>query len=130
MIADLLLRDTERNDPVPYAATLTWHKTDPYAVELVLEMHDLTTRRFTFARDLLIDGINEPVGEDGFLQVGPHIVDGYVTFVLPFDGGREFCAERAPVDTFLDRMCRAVPSIGAHAQAVEDLDRWLAEVIA
>jgi hypothetical protein len=127
MRSHLLLWDAERHDCVPYAATLTFRKTDPFAVELVLQAHDGGTRRLTFARDLLIDGVNEPAGEPGFIRVEPHIVDrDYLTFTLPIDGTpREFYAERAVIDFFVDKTCRAVPTSRALAPAATELDRWL-----
>jgi hypothetical protein len=144
----LILWNAARHGDQPYAATIVYRQADPYAVEIVLPLHDVdavTNDRLrvdpdsrddaisvviTFGRALLLDGLDAPAGE-GSVRVEPHIVDGYITFTLPLTAdGVEFYAEREPLEAFVDATCRMVPLGGEYDGAVDELDRWLAGVIA
>jgi hypothetical protein len=118
----------QRDEPLP--VWLLWESSDPYAVELILVEPDRDIP-FEIARELLVDGLAEWAGEDGFVQVGPHDLDAYITVRLPIDGAqREFYAERAVIDLFVDKTCKKVPLVQQRPIAEAALDRWLAGVVA
>lgn len=59
------------SEPVPVETELRYHPDDPYAVAVAFQMGD-TEVSWVFARDLLIRGAAEPVGE-GDVQVLPSV---------------------------------------------------------
>jgi hypothetical protein len=110
------------------SAWLSFRKADPFAVELEISV-DGDEVSFVFARELLIDGLAELVGEPGFVQIGPHDLDAYITFTLPVASARrEFYAERFVIDFFVDMTCRKVPLSEQRRVAAAELNRWLAGV--
>ncbi|MFB4275694.1 SsgA family sporulation/cell division regulator [Nonomuraea sp. MTCD27] len=145
----LTLWNAARHGDQPHAATITFRRDDPFAVEIILPLwdidmvtndglrvdpdsrDDMVSVLIPFSRALLIDGLEDPSGE-GAVRVEPHIVDsGYITFTLPLTAdGVEFYTERAPLESFVDAALRMVPLGGEMPLADRELDCWLAEVTA
>lgn len=145
----LILWNAARHGDQPHAAAIVFRRDNPFAVEIILPLHDPDTVTndqlrvhpgarddeisvaIPFSRALLIDGMEEPAGE-GDVRVAPHIVDsGYISLTLPLTvGGVEFYTERGPLEAFTDETLRMVPLGGEIAIADAELDRWLAGVIA
>ncbi|MFI7126036.1 SsgA family sporulation/cell division regulator [Nonomuraea sp. NPDC050153] len=143
----LILWAVTRDGDQPHAASIIFRRDDPFAVEIVLPLHDVDAVTndqlrvdpdsrddaisvvITFSRALLIDGLEAPAGE-GQVRVEPHIVDSdYITIRLPLTAdGVAFCTERAPLEAFVDATYRMVPLGGEKRLAAKELDRWLAEV--
>ena len=104
---------------------------DPFAVTLVLKAYPCDVR-WTFARDLLIDGLSEPAGS-GDVVVYPFLdaETGSAVNVLELrspDG--EFMAQMSQqaLHSFVDVMLDSVP-LGAESQLL-DLDRLAALLVA
>lgn len=137
----LILWNAAQHGDQPHAATILFRRDNPFAVEIILPLHDpdtVTNDRLRihpgprdefarndeisvaipFSRALLIDG------------VAPHIVDsGYISLTLPLTAaGVEFYTERGPLEAFTDETLRMVPLGGEIAIADAELDRWLAGV--
>lgn len=110
-------------------ATLRYDRTDPFAVRMTfpapatLEGVDVC---WTFARELLVTGCEEPVGQ-GDVRVRPY---GYERLVMEFhapEGTAVVHVRAEDVHSFLDRTTELVPAGLEHLQL--DLDRDLAELM-
>ena len=67
---------------VPLDVTLSYDPTDPFAVTVVLHAEDGAVR-WIFARDLLVDGMFAPAGdEDGDVYVWPCLDNAGVSVVI------------------------------------------------
>jgi Streptomyces sporulation and cell division protein, SsgA len=112
----------------PLVADLGYDVNDPYAVVATFrtETQDV---EWTFARDLLHDGLSEPTG-DGDVHVWPCLDDegrASVTIELCSDGGDALVQlPTLAVAVFVDQMYAAVPA-GTESEHI-DLDRVLAEI--
>lgn len=92
-------------------AQMTYRASDPFAVTLSFLAGGEPTVSYTFARELLTDGLDEATG-DGDVQVAPHAKNNYLIITLtPEDGAlpMSLFAERAPVESFLDQAYDLVP---------------------
>lgn len=145
----LILWRADRHGDKPYAASIIYRRDDPYAVTIALPLRpddidtaiddlrvadsggDSISVLISFARELLIDGCEAPCGE-GTVRVEPHILDlAYVTITLPVTvDGVEFYTDRPPLESFTDATLQMVPSGGEPALVDQDLNRWLAGVLA
>ena len=116
---------------VPLDVTLSYDAADPFAVTVILHAEPGAVR-WTFARDLLVDGMFAPAGlEDGDVYVWPCLADGQVAVVvveLRSPTG-EFMGQVATRDMgrFVDDMLGAVP-LGSEADEV-DLDAALERLL-
>jgi hypothetical protein len=145
----LLLWNAARHSDKPYAATIVYRRDDPFAVEIILPLHDLDTVTnddlrvhpgsrddeisvlIPFSRALLVDGLEAPAGE-GVVRVAPHEDDSdYIVVTLPLTAaGVAFYVERAALEAFVDATFRLVP-LGGEVRLVDrDLGRWLSGVFA
>ncbi|MER7361981.1 SsgA family sporulation/cell division regulator [Nonomuraea wenchangensis] len=90
-------------------STFRYRTWEPFSVTITLPL-DEGAVEFEFARDLLIDGVEEAVGE-GWIEVLPHYVDPDLVTLRMFAAGRwhEFYARRDDVDGFIDATCELVP---------------------
>ncbi|WP_219471281.1 SsgA family sporulation/cell division regulator [Nonomuraea rhizosphaerae] len=124
----VLLWDAADPDDKPYAAMLGYRADDPFAVTLLMPSHDSDdVTEIVFARELLIDGLEQPTGA-GEVRVEPHIVDrDYITLTC---AGRQLFTERVVLERFVAATCALVPSGSECARVNRDLERWLAEAIA
>lgn len=107
----------------PISATLGYDpQQDPYAVTAGFAVGECDVV-WTFARDLLIEGLREPSG-DGDVHVWPAVDDRDVRVVVlelnSPDGSALLQARTAEVERFLDQSLRSVPH-GAEGRHL-DLD--------
>jgi len=114
---------------VPVPAELAYDAADPYAVTMAFRL-GASRVDWTFARDLLRQGVSAPVG-DGDVRVLPTLDDegtARVTVELSAPGGR--APAELPADDlrrFLDRTLAVVPA-GAES-ALVDLDAVIAGIL-
>lgn len=104
----LVLAD-EHSVGVP--ARLVYRSDDPYAVHIVFHLGSDSPVRWTFARELLIEGVFRPTG-NGDVRVWPrkagHRSLLCVSLSAP-DGEALLEAPSAPVSAWLERTLRIVP---------------------
>ncbi len=114
---------------LPVRADLAYDVTDPYAVQVSFHTGSGTSTdvvQWTFARQLLSDGVSVPAGE-GDVQVWPSSASGQsvVCLSLSSPSGRAlFEVPLADLVEFLGRTYQAVPT-GSESQYV-DVDAELA----
>lgn len=110
-------------------ATLHYDRRDPFAVHMTFPAPatlEGVEVRWTFARELLVSGMEEPVGH-GDVRVRPY---GYERLVMEFrapEGTAVVHIRSAEVRRFLDRTTELVPLGLEHLQI--DLDHDLAELM-
>ena len=112
----------------PLEAELHYAPSDPYAVTAVF-MTGAAPVRWTFGRDLLIEGLYEPTG-DGDVHVWPCLdADGRAVVIIELcspDGEALVQAKTGDLSSFVDRMTKAVgPGSEAHHL---DVDAALASI--
>ncbi|MGW1723181.1 SsgA family sporulation/cell division regulator [Streptomyces sp. NPDC002306] len=123
-----LILSPERSIPVP--ARLCYHSDDPYAVHVAFHINSEQPVRWTFARELLVEGVFRACGH-GDVRVWPTKVGGrsVVLMALTSPGGDALLeAPAAQVSAWLERTLRLVPP-GAEGARL-DLDDGLAELLA
>lgn len=111
---------------LPVPALVRYEVADPYAVHVAFQTGRDEVVEWTFARQLLTDGVSGPVGE-GDVQVWPAHEDGraVVCLTLSSPSGRAlFEVPQGELVDFLTRTYAAVPS-GAESDFV-DLEAELA----
>ncbi|QES45227.1 SsgA family sporulation/cell division regulator [Streptomyces venezuelae] len=102
----LIFSDTE----VPIPAVLIYHSRDPYAVLLDTNMGTESHAVWTFARDLLADGISAPgsVG-DGDVRIMRHAYGAvFMSFTSP-EGMALAEVDADDIDAFLTKSYATVP---------------------
>ncbi|MFC7885995.1 SsgA family sporulation/cell division regulator [Streptomyces sp. NPDC057376] len=115
---------------VPVPARLAYHSDDPYAVHVTFHINSGCPVHWTFARDLLVEGVFRPCGH-GDVRVWPSKADGRSVVLMALsspDGDALLEAPSAQVSAWLERTLRAVPP-GAEAGQL-GLDDGLAELLA
>ncbi|MFD4787904.1 SsgA family sporulation/cell division regulator [Streptomyces sp. NPDC058459] len=123
-----LILSPERSVPVP--ARLAYRSDDPYAVHITFHVDSGSPVHWTFARELLVEGVFRPCGH-GDVRVWPTKADGrgVVLMALSSPDGDALLEAPAPqVSAWLERTLRAVPP-GAEAGrlGIDDaLDQLLA----
>ncbi|HYO41344.1 MAG TPA: SsgA family sporulation/cell division regulator [Nocardioidaceae bacterium] len=114
----------------PIEAELHYDPSDPYAVTAVFLTGDSPVR-WTFGRDLLLEGIAEPAG-DGDVHVWPCMdADGRPVVLMELcspDGEALIQARTEQLAAFLDRVTAAVPP-GSEPRLL-DIDSALAAIFA
>jgi len=114
----------------PMQADLTYDPRDPYAVTAVF-LTGAGNVRWTFGRDLLVDGIYEPTG-DGDVHVWPCLdADGHAVVIIELcspDGEALVQARTGDLNTFVERMTGLVAP-GAESEFM-DLDATIAAIFA
>ena len=94
----------------PIEAELHYDPRDPYAVTTVF-MTGTSQVRWTFGRDLLVEGLYEPSG-DGDVHVWPCLdSDGHAVVIIELcspDGEALVQAKTGDLSSFVDRMSKAV----------------------
>ena len=106
--------------PLPVTASIRYDASDPYAVTVTFFTGAAEPVRWTFARQLLTDGVERSVGE-GDVRVWPAHSDGspVVYIALSSPSGRAlFEAPLHDVVEFLGRSYAAVPT-GAESDFVD-----------
>ncbi|MEV0962104.1 MULTISPECIES: SsgA family sporulation/cell division regulator [unclassified Streptomyces] len=123
-----LVLSPERSVPVP--ARLTYRGDDAYAVHITFHVGSERPVHWTFARELLVEGVFRACGE-GDVRVWPARDDGRnairIALTSP-DGDALLEAPSAQVSAWLERTLRAVPP-GTEAEN-PCFDAELAELLA
>ncbi len=113
----------------PLEASFEFEPSDPYAVSILFKA-DPVPVRWTFARDLLIEGFYEPTG-DGDVHVWPCLsAEGNAVVILELNspsGEVLVQVSSRAVSTFIRQMLRAVPQ-GAEADLL-DFDTELTQLL-
>ncbi|WP_028804739.1 SsgA family sporulation/cell division regulator [Streptomyces sp. 142MFCol3.1] len=123
-----LVLSPERSIPVP--ARLTYRADDPYAVHITFHIGSDHPVHWTFARELLVEGVFRPCGH-GDVRLWPTKAAGRGVVLMALsspDGNALLEAPAAQVSAWLERTLRAVPP-GTEAEEL-DIDDGLAELLA
>ncbi|MFD9037938.1 SsgA family sporulation/cell division regulator [Streptomyces bottropensis] len=123
-----LVLSPERSIPVP--AKLVFRSDDPYAVHIAFHINSDRPVNWTFARELLVEGVFRPCGH-GDVRVWPTKVSGRSVVLMALsspDGDALLEAPAAAVSAWLERTLRVVPP-GAEF-AMLRIDDGLAELLA
>ncbi|MGD3111086.1 SsgA family sporulation/cell division regulator [Streptomyces sp. YGL11-2] len=118
----------ERTIPVP--ARLAYRTDDPYAVHVTFHVGSDSPVNWTFARELLVEGVFRPSGE-GDVRVWPTKLDGRSLVCMALaspDGDALLEAPAAAVSAWLERTLRIVPPGSEHAHL--GIDEGLSELLA
>ncbi|MFB7369096.1 SsgA family sporulation/cell division regulator [Streptomyces sp. NPDC056222] len=123
-----LVLSPERSIPVP--ARLAYRTDDPYAVHITFHVGSDHPVNWTFARELLVEGVFRPCGH-GDVRIWPTKVDGRNVVLMALsspDGDALLEAPSAQVSAWLERTLRAVPP-GTESERL-GIDDGLAELLA
>ncbi|MEW2631985.1 SsgA family sporulation/cell division regulator [Streptomyces sp. NPDC048389] len=123
-----LVLSPERNVPVP--ARLTYRTDDPCAVHIVFHVGSEHPVNWTFARELLVEGVFRPCGT-GDVRVWPSKSEGRGVILVALsspDGDALLEAPSTAVSAWLERTLRVLPP-GSESAAL-GLDEALAELLA
>ncbi|MGC0382930.1 SsgA family sporulation/cell division regulator [Streptomyces sp. SAI-129] len=123
-----LVLSPERGIPVP--ARLGYHTDDPYAVHITFHIDSGRPVHWTFARDLLVEGVFRPSGH-GDVRVWPSKAEGRSVVLIALsspDGDALLEAPTPQVSAWLERTLRTVPP-GTEG-AWLGIDDGLAELLA
>ncbi|MCF6525824.1 SsgA family sporulation/cell division regulator [Streptomyces sp. JJ36] len=104
-----LVLSPEQSIPVP--ARFTYHPDDPYAVHVAFHIGSDSPVHWTFARDLLVEGVFRPSGQ-GDVRVWPTRAGDRGTVCLALaspDGDALLEAPTAAVSAWLQHTLREVP---------------------
>ncbi|WEH17647.1 SsgA family sporulation/cell division regulator [Streptomyces sp. VNUA24] len=104
-----LVLSPERTLPVP--AKLGFRSDDPYAVHITFHINSDRPVHWTFARELLVEGVFRPCGQ-GDVRVWPTKVSGRGVVLMALsspDGDALLEAPAAAVSAWLERTLRVVP---------------------
>ncbi|MFF6998497.1 SsgA family sporulation/cell division regulator [Streptomyces sp. NPDC008313] len=104
-----LVLSPERSIPVP--ARLSYRTTDPYAVHVAFHIGSEHPVNWTFARELLVEGVFRPSGH-GDVRVWPTKVAARSVVLIALsspDGDALLEAPSAQVSAWLERTLRVVP---------------------
>ncbi|MEV0980610.1 SsgA family sporulation/cell division regulator [Streptomyces sp. NPDC049915] len=123
-----LILSPERAFPVP--ARLGYRTDDPYAVHITFHINSDHPVHWTFARELLVEGVFRPCGH-GDVRVWPTKADGHGVVLMALsspDGDALLEAPAAQVSAWLERTLRVVPPGSESEQlGIDDaLDQLLA----
>lgn len=123
-----LVLSPERSIPVP--ARLTYRTDDPYAVHITFHLGSDQPVDWTFARELLVEGVFRPCGH-GDVRVWPTKMDGRSMILMALsspDGDALLEAPAAAVSAWLERTLRVVPP-GSEPERL-GIDDALADLLA
>ena len=112
-------------DPIKVSANLRYDVRDPYAVCISFDAGTADRIEWTFARELLDQGLWQPTG-DGDVKIWPRGNSVVVALCSP-SGRAVLETPRAPVADFVARIQRLVPS--GQESAFVDIDRELAALL-
>lgn len=104
-----LVLSPERSIPVP--ARLAYRSHDPYAVHITFHVGSDAPVNWTFARELIVEGVFRPCGH-GDVRIWPTKVNGRSVICLALsspDGDALLEAPSSAVAAWLERTLRAVP---------------------
>ncbi|GEC09366.1 sporulation protein SsgA [Streptomyces spinoverrucosus] len=123
-----LILSPERSVPVP--ARLSYRTDDPYAVHISFHINSEQPVNWTFARDLLVEGVFRPCGK-GDVRVWPSKVNGRGVVLMALsspDGDALLEAPAAQVSAWHERTLRVVPP-GSEGEQL-GIDDGLAQLLA
>ncbi|MEU6286930.1 SsgA family sporulation/cell division regulator [Streptomyces sp. NPDC005047] len=123
-----LILSPERGIAVP--ALLGYRTDDPYAVHITFHIDSGHPVHWTFARELLVEGVFRPSGH-GDVRVWPSKAEGRSVVLMALsspDGDALLEAPTAQVSAWLERTLRAVPPGTEGGQL--GIDDGLAELLA
>ncbi|MFJ9853539.1 SsgA family sporulation/cell division regulator [Streptomyces sp. NPDC101150] len=123
-----LVLSPERSIPVP--ARLMYRTDDPYAVHVTFHVGSDSPVNWTFARELLVEGVFRPCGQ-GDVRVWPTKQDGRSVVCMALsspDGDALLEAPAAAVSAWLERTLRVVPP--GSEQGHLGIDKGLSELLA
>lgn len=123
-----LVLSPERSIPVP--ARLTYLTEDPYAVHIAFHIGSDAPVHWTFARDLLVEGVFRPCGH-GDVRIWPTKVEGRSVICVALtspDGNALLEVPSAAVATWVERTLRIVAP-GTESERL-GIDEALAELLA
>ncbi|CAM5229650.1 SsgA family sporulation/cell division regulator [Streptomyces narbonensis] len=123
-----LVLSPERAVPVP--ARLAYRTDDPYAVHITFHVGSDHPVNWTFARELLVEGVFRACGH-GDVRIWPTKVDGRSVVLMALsspDGDALLEAPSAQVSAWLERTLRAVPP-GTESERL-GMEDGLAELLA
>ncbi|MFD3440967.1 SsgA family sporulation/cell division regulator [Streptomyces sp. NPDC058685] len=123
-----LVLSPERSVPVP--ARLTYRTDDPYAVHVTFHVGSDSPVKWTFGRELLVEGVFRPCGH-GDVRVWPTKVDGRNVVLMALsspDGDALLEAVATVVSAWLERTLRVVPP-GSESERL-GIDDGLADLLA
>ncbi|MEU0739948.1 SsgA family sporulation/cell division regulator [Streptomyces sp. NPDC006134] len=115
---------------VPVAARLGYRTADPYAVHIAFHIDSGRPVHWSFARELLVEGVFRPCGH-GDVRVWPATDEGRGVVLMALsspDGDALLQAPAAQVSAWLERTLRMVPP-GSEGGRL-GLDDGLAELLA
>ncbi|MEU3249973.1 SsgA family sporulation/cell division regulator [Streptomyces sp. NPDC006997] len=104
-----LILSPEQSIPVP--ALLGYRTDDPYAVHITFHINSDLPVHWTFARELLVEGVFRPCGS-GDVRVWPTKAEGRGVVLMALsspDGEALLEAPTAQVSAWLERTLRVVP---------------------
>ncbi|MFE9607009.1 SsgA family sporulation/cell division regulator [Streptomyces sp. NPDC006012] len=124
-----LVLSPEHSVPVP--ARLAYCVADPYAVHIAFHINSEQPVNWTFARELLVEGVFRPCGQ-GDVRVWPAKAEGRSVVLMALsspDGEALLEAPAAQLSAWLERTMRAVPpgSEGEQMGVDHALDQLLAQ---
>jgi hypothetical protein len=117
------------DEPLPVDATLEYDVADPFAVHLSIAAGDGMVR-WSFSRDLLIEGVKAPAGEGDvrIIPVGGRAERRVRVVLSSPDGAATLEAPLAEMVEFLTATYTAVPS-GTESDLI-DMDALVAQLLA
>ncbi|WP_156365526.1 SsgA family sporulation/cell division regulator [Sciscionella sediminilitoris] len=109
---------------VPIEVDLAFYECDPLAVHLAFRISEERWIHWTFARDLLVEGIAGPAG-DGDVRFWP-LDDGsvLVEVSVPERGAARFLADIHELTTFVDQTYHEVDAERAQAIVEEEIGQY------
>ncbi|MET8247247.1 SsgA family sporulation/cell division regulator [Streptomyces sp. NPDC005202] len=122
-----LVLSPERGIPVP--ARLGYRADDPYAVHIAFHVDSDRPVNWTFARELLVEGVFRPCGHED-VRVWPAKVEGRSVILLALsspEGDALLEAPAAQVSAWLERTPRLVPP-GSEGEQL-GIDNGLTELL-
>ncbi|MEU0158108.1 SsgA family sporulation/cell division regulator [Streptomyces sp. NPDC006261] len=123
-----LVLSPERSIPVP--ARLTYRTDDPYAVHIAFHIGSESPVHWTFARELLVEGVFRPCGH-GDVRIWPTKIDHCSVICVALtspDGNALLEVPSAAVAAWVERTLRVVPP-GTESDRL-GIDEALAELLA
>lgn len=121
---------TQHDVRVPVPVRLYYLSADPYAVQLSFDVSPDEVVRWTFARELLAQGMTAPAGI-GDVKITPIGSIHNRRFSIELETNEGFARLEglaAPVSSWLEKTYEAIPA-GSESDAI-DIDRILEELLA
>jgi hypothetical protein len=115
---------------IPVQARLSYRTDDPYAVHITFHIGSDNPVNWTFARELMVEGVFRPCGH-GDVRIWPTKVDGHAVLCVALsapDGDALLELPASAVSAWMERTLRIVPP-GAEADQL-GLEEGLAALLA